>query len=277
MEIALLDCSSQSMTLLRELLQLLDDPIHIFSQRPGENENLFRFIQTQEQGNLLLEYGFTGTNQVDSQGKHTLSSVIGYPHAVKFCLENGSEVNFRDEKGRTALIKLSRIFGVNSWNGATSNDIITLRNLLISGADTRMVDKCRGCACAPQGCGPGDMLFRTFIWEEDFFPNSLFSIPWLLTIEEYRGIEDAKQTLLVILRQSLFNELGITHICCESFRTKHTNRTLCEHRRYSKILDERMELLKTGSYTELKSTLLQYIARYIVQFCTRRTVCLLFT
>lgn len=208
---------------------------------------------------------------MNSQGEHTLSSVLYSPHAVKLCLENGSKVNFRDEKGRTALIKLSMYFYY--WQGETPIDIITLRNLLISGADTRIVDKCRGCACAPQGCGPGDMLFRRLIRESPFFSTSLHSILWLTTIEEYRGTEDTKQSLLVIIRLSLFNELGITHICCEGFHTKRTNRTLCEHKRYSKLLDERMALFKRHSYTEIKGILSKFIARVIVQHCLRWTVC----
>jgi hypothetical protein len=250
------------MAFLRELLNSIDDPSHAFLLlSSGWKENLFHYIGYQEEGNLLLEYGFTGINQVNSRGEHPLSSVVKYPHAVKFYLESGIEVNLLDAKGRTALMGLTESFSSYLGFDYTPTDIITLRSLLMSGADTRIVDDCRGCACAPQGCSAGDILIQHVPMN---FEN-LSVILWLTTIEEYRETEEAKQSLLPGLRQTLFTQFKVAHICCLRSRIKRTNRNVCEHRRYSKMLDERMDLLKRLSYNELKGLLSQYTARLIVQ------------
>lgn len=253
----------ERVTLLREILHLQKDPTCSSLRWARKETNLFCYIKYKEEGHLLLHYDFAGINLESPLGLPLLKSVIKNPHATECLLDNGTDVNYQDSRGKTALMSLSKIFRPYSCSSPRlwgQSNIVTLRNMLMAGADTRITDKCY-CACTPQGCTAVDML------SDPLNRFQLFGcILWLTTIEEYKENEEVKHNLLVFFRRKLFTKLRIHHICCHSSYNHYDNKKdLYEHRQYSSMLDRRMAHLKMRPYHELKGLLSQYVAQSVIK------------
>jgi hypothetical protein len=173
--------------------------------------NMLHCIQDREDGNDLLEAGFTGFNQQNSHGQLALMSQLKIRRleAVEFCIKNGTQVNHQDNNGYTVLFPA--LYNLcSTYMDGKSDDVEAVMLLLNSEADTLVRDKCR-CPCSPQGCLPAARLsFKLGKWGTG---DVVWTLEWLTILEEHRSIEEAKTNLLSILQRFRFNELKMRHVC----------------------------------------------------------------
>jgi len=196
------------------LLEMCENVNFIFgdSHLGVTENNMLHYIQGREDGNALVKAGFTGFNQKNSRGQLALMSQLTMHRlkAVKFCIENGTQVKHQDNNGHTVLFPALHNF-CSSDKDRKSDDVEAVILLLHSEADTLATDKCK-CPCSPQGCFPAALLSSKI--GTLFGGDVVWTLEWLTLLEEHRSTKEAKTNLLSILQRYIFDELEMMHVCC---------------------------------------------------------------
>lgn len=244
------------------------------SRNESENNCLFHYVKCAKDVDVLLEHGFTLKNHMNSAGQHALFSAAIYqcePDVFQRLLSAELEIDLRDNLHRTTLYYILDRLGSGSENTTKmAMDIACI--LLTNKADLQCGDKCR-CPCSPDGClasGVLDYSASTRRFSSAHVP--VWSLEWLSLVLEHRGISEAKTILLSFIRKAKFDELGMTHVCCN--RTRHQLWTLIFKKSVisdddiDEILDEESDFIEilenemTQSSTKPYETLLD---EWIVQ------------
>jgi len=242
--------------------------------RDQENNNLLHYVKSVQDIEVLLEYGLTSLNDVNSMGQHALISAVIYgcePAAVHRLLSAGAEVNAMDNLHHTALYyaldKLQTAFRDNIWIA-----LDTVHILLANGADVLCRDHCR-CPCSPSGCLTSGVLEHSI--HERWFVEEIpiWSLEWLIL--EQKGVIEAKKILLLFIRKVKFDMMGMTHVCCHRRNSGTLSRmpfpepAVLSDDNIDEILDEESEFVKilenemASSSTKAYETLLN---EWILQF-----------
>jgi hypothetical protein len=146
----------------------------------------------------------------------------------------------------------------------------SIKACLAAGADVFSSDNCK-CLCAPDGCLASSVFnlsFESYMWLQNT-PDSVWTFEWLSLVEDYRGHEASKRTLLSFFRRVKSDEIGISHVCCHRGRgtnPKHSfydepralleedmNGILAEEIDLIEILEQEMGYLALESFDDLRS------------------------
>lgn len=194
---------------------IFDDPIR------GVNNNcLMHAVYSNQQVDDLLRCGFTLMNHQNSDGQHPLITAAqrigpGITQRIRSLLDAGAKVNLKDKWNHTALYySFTDLQG--NLDGYVDIQMQKLRIFLLHGADTLSADNCR-CPCCPGGCLTTATLAHkvsTSGWGGDA-KVPVWSLEVLHVLTELCGEGEAKIVLLSFIRKSVFEEHGMTHVCCQ--------------------------------------------------------------
>lgn len=221
--------------------------------RNTRENTLMHYVHDARSARTLIELGFSDLNRANSRGEYPLHLLVerGDPDLIRVCLENGADVNHRDNDHHPALAKLIRALCRRSKSARKIIDCIRL--FLEYGAAVFDPDDCI-CPCAPDGClittafQPRREEQRYSIWS----PSVIWTLEWICLIKEYRGTEACKKTIQSFIRKAVVEELGITHVCCYIDRGESVSSTWsedCSGQRYTaredaeEIIDEESEFI----------------------------------
>jgi hypothetical protein len=257
---------------LAELYHLADDVNFTFPdpRYRAMDVNLMHFVKDLPQAQALHASGFTGWNQQDSQGNLALSSIAsrGDPQIVKFCLENGTNVNHLNHEKRTALFDIAaQLQSVGLWQCWNVMDSILL--FLSAGVNVFASDDCR-CACSPQGCNFASVFqleFKSHALDGRGAVPLIWTLEWSFLVEEHRDEDSARKMLLSFLRRLKCNDydFGITHVCCHRGRPNgcvskpskikddDVSEILSEEHELIEALEAEMTALGQQSVTDLRT------------------------
>ncbi|KAI8719737.1 hypothetical protein NCS52_00755300 [Fusarium sp. LHS14.1] len=212
------DALIEDVTFLPKVIQLSDDVNFTFGDRPGNirDNNLMHYASNLEMASALVQHGFNKFNQKNSEGKLAINSLAKYHNAplIQFCLEQGTDVGNVSQAGRTIFFDL--LPGLKFFNLATWDIIDSIKLCLSAGADPFSMDDCK-CPCSPDGCHVASIFqFEFRPCHFDRMPGLMWAFELIALLEEYRGIEAAKQMLLSFLRRAQCDEhhISIAHVCC---------------------------------------------------------------
>jgi len=236
-----------------------DVPSHQFLAKCGsvdftidaKNNSLLHYARSVEDVEALLEHGFTLINHVNSEGWHALMSVaINWcqPYVIQKLLDAGSEINLKDNFNHTTLYYVLRnlpYFDLDSNTPTPPATTETLRILLANDADILCGDSCR-CACSPNGCFPSTPLICSVpeSWMKKKVTLSIWSLEWLRLVSGHRGTSDARNVLLSFIRKAKFDELNMTHVCCNRLRFGYPSNNSMPDPDIDEILDEESEFIE---------------------------------
>ncbi|KAJ0374685.1 hypothetical protein COL26b_007154 [Colletotrichum chrysophilum] len=200
---------------LRHLLALCEDVNFTYNGRDVRNNCLLHDIRTVCELEALVDNGFTIINHVNSLGQHGLINSVKHKDVAltSRLLELGANVNLEDNQHRTAIGHALRGLHISDFN-QTRLIMDVVRVLLAADANVLVRDRCR-CPCSPTGCltatpkeGRRDRFGRGFQF-------SIWSLEWLILIQQYRGVEVARDVVLSFIREETHKDLDMTHVCCE--------------------------------------------------------------
>lgn len=188
-----------------------------------DNNTLLHYASCVEEASALVQYGFNQFNKPNSDGKRAISLLAQTRDPaglVKFCLENGTDVNNKDSKNHTVLFDLL----ANLRDAADAQQwesLAAVRLCLDAGADIGAADDC-SCPCSTGGCTMSHMfsLDLPSAWGMRHGPELLWSLEWATLVEEHRGVEAAREVLLQLLRRAQCDQsdIALTHTCCHRGR-----------------------------------------------------------
>lgn len=208
--------------------------------------NLMFYVKSTSAAEILIQLGYDSFSRANSKGElatHALAKT-GNADILRICFENGADVNHQAEEHCTVLLKCVYGLGRQShW------DIIeSIRACLEHGADIFVTDECQ-CTCAPEGCSITSAFSINFDWPQWRRPGMVWTLEWLSLVQEYRGTEALRKTLLQFLRRACTEDIGVTHLCCHSGRGAGHTMSLLEKRSLIppedalEILEEEEELV----------------------------------
>jgi hypothetical protein len=206
-----------------KLVKNLADVNFVFrgSHHGVDGNNLMHYARSVEEGLALVRCGFRLFNEENSAGKLAINSLTLclHPALIKLCIENGIEIRHKDKDGRTILFDIFFNSHFSAWSDPRRT-LAAIRICLDAGIDIFDTDSCK-CACSSNGCTVSSVFLVDFpsTWSE-FGPGLLWSLEWVTLVEEHRGVEDARQVLLSLLRRAKCNEfdIDINHTCCHRGR-----------------------------------------------------------
>jgi hypothetical protein len=239
---------------LRSIIKLADDVNFTINDpfRGVEGNTLMHYASDLEMASTLVQCGFDRFDQRNSRGELAINSLsrLSTASLVNFCLENGTDINNVSQDGRTILFDLLSTLGQykNDWLAWEDMDAINI--CLDAGLNIFATDGCI-CPCSPNGCqiSSGFELDLTSCSWFSYNPGPVWAFEFLMLIEEYRGIEDAKTMLLAFHRRLMCNdaEISIAHVCCH--RGQGVNRGSYGHKKLQdddirEILDEESDFIE---------------------------------
>lgn len=175
---------------------------------------------------IIMKHGFNAINHKNSSGDTAVMNAAWkcHPETLQYYISMGANVQGRDVRGSCALTRVLSEWCL--WNDIFWSDSVmrlqeTARVLLHAGADTEATDDC-DCHCSTAGCTFTHILQATFDNVPEGWVISAFfgTVEWLFLLEDC-GKEDAMRSALTILiRRALFDAMGMTHTCGDSWRCK---------------------------------------------------------
>ena len=203
----------------RQLLAKCGDVNFTCADENMQEDTLLHRVRTVSDAEALLENQFRLINHRNSAGQSalmTLSTAEQSTGIARKLLEEGADLNLRDNRGRSAIRHvLSRLGDGKTYH---LKETLHLLNIYLAhGADVLAGDGCR-CPCSPSGgCYPSVSLGRrvgSFTTLIDFH-LPIWSFEWLSMLSEHRGEIEAKSVLLSFNRRAKYEQLGMTHVCCQ--------------------------------------------------------------
>lgn len=266
----------QDNTFLPKVIQLFDDINFTFENEGITDNNLMHCASNIEMASTLVQRGFTNFNQKNSEGKLAINSLAEYHNAslIQFCLERGTDVGSVSQAGRTIFFDI--LPGLEFFNLETWDIIDSIKLCLSAGADPFITDDCI-CPCSPDGCHVASLFQFDFIAHpySDAMPDLLWAFEILTLLEEYRGIEAAKQMLLSFLRRAKCDEphISIAHVCCHRghgigdaswptsrrLQDEDIEEILDEEKEFITTLDTDMKQLESFELSKLRTKFMVYL------------------
>ncbi|KAL3294526.1 Ankyrin repeat-containing protein [Colletotrichum asianum] len=200
---------------LGHLLALCEDVNFTYDGVNVKDNCLAHDIITSSELEALVDNGFTMINHVNSLGQHALINAAKHKDAAltSRILELGANVNLEDNQHRTAIGHALRGLHISYFN-QTRMTMDVVRVLLAADANVLVRDRCR-CPCSPTGCltatpkeGRRGRFGRGFQF-------SIWSLEWLILVQQHRGVEVAREVVLSFIREETHKDLDMTHVCCE--------------------------------------------------------------
>lgn len=266
----------------------------------GRKGNLMHIAADLEEAECLIENGFDDFHRENSEGLLPVVTLSHDIELVRFCLRNGTDVNYQDGRGRPLIFSLlanvartrdSLSYAVHGEE--SRNRLRGLRIFLTKGANPFLADNCR-CPCAPSGCSSAAVFRLCSHPGNRPETTALEVIEWLSIIDEFYGQEEARAVLLSLVRRLKFDEMDMTHVCCHGGRglsgrfcktksgaskggtlkakdktvedgisEEDRNEILEEEVEFIQLLDEEMDALSFKSFAELQHQCLHLLsARY---------------
>ena len=184
----------------------------------GFNNNcLMHAVNSATEVETILKHGFALINHTNSSGQHPLIRAVRWSdgEVVRSLVAAGADVNLKDMWDRTSLYYNFADLQRNP-NDFADMRIFNLHTLLSHDANTLSRDRCR-CPCSPGGCLPTAPLAHVASADSSWGQTNLpvWSLEVLNTLEELRGQGEAKVVLLSLIRKATFDELDMTHVCCQ--------------------------------------------------------------
>ncbi|RSL61639.1 hypothetical protein CEP53_005027 [Fusarium sp. AF-6] len=247
--------STRELPFLYKIVQLSDDVNFTFedSFRLSRDNNLMHYACTLEIASTLVQCGFNGFNQKNSEGKLAINSLARYHNAslIQFCLEHGTDVCNVSQAGRTIFFDL--LPELNCFNLATWDIIDSIKLCLRAGTDPFVTDDCI-CPCSPNGCHVASIFMLEFdsCWFLHRMPGPVWAFEFICLLEEHRGTEAAEQMLLSLLRRAECDapHISVAHVCChrgDGIGRKLWKASLprLQNEDVEEILDEEKEFIAT--------------------------------
>lgn len=178
-----------------------------------ERNNFMHYVKSPSDAKTLIELGYHGFAQANSKGELATHALVETRNAdlLRICFDNGADVDHQDGDHHTVLLKC--ISNINSSSWLTWDVVETIRACLEHGADIFVGDQCQ-CSCAPDGCSITSAFSMSFDWNRLTKPGPVWTLEWLSLVQEYRGPEALRKTLLQFLRRAAADDIGVTHLCC---------------------------------------------------------------
>ena len=221
--VAYLDYLGEGRVPFRQLLAKCGDVNFTLGDENVQGNTLLHHVRTVSNVEALLENQFRLIDHRNSAGQSalmTLSMGEQSTGITRKLLEEGADLNLRDNRGRSAIRHvLSRLGDGKAYH---LKETLHLLNIYLAhGADVLAGDGCR-CLCSPSGgCYPSASLGRrvgSFTTLTDFH-LPIWSFEWLSMLSEHRGEIEAKSVLLSFNRRAKYDQLGMTHVCCQRHLT----------------------------------------------------------
>jgi hypothetical protein len=175
----------------------------------------------------IIRGGFSGMNHENSVGKTPLMAIAlsGRSQLLEIYIANGGDIGRQDHLGWNVLHlicnKMSEIsYGQHNWwperrerlFQEMQSTLECAKVVLFNGASTMGGDACR-CRCSPSGCLPASFLVYMCMVEV-LIRQQVWTLEYLTMLQELRTTQEAKTSLLSMLRIARFNRLELTHVCC---------------------------------------------------------------
>lgn len=213
---------TEDITFLPRLIQLCDNVNFTFEDRGIRDNNLMHYASTLETASTLVQCGFNGFNQKNSEGKLAINSLANYDEAplIQFCLDRGTDVGNVDQNGRTIFFHL--VLRLSLFGGTIWDVIDSIKLCLGAGADPFITDDCI-CPCSPDGCHISSIFCNEFSSIMRYYSHPadpVWAFEILTLLEEYCGIQAAERFLLSLYRrvQCDTRHISIAHVCCHKGR-----------------------------------------------------------
>lgn len=194
---------------------------------------------------LVFSTPSTDVRHPNVRGFTLLMAIVRFrvPQIVSALLQAGADAKIKDKRGMSALHHvLERLMGISysmnmnchgyfmgspgyclfpfRWEGDRARNAIASSALLVqAGTGLSDGDSCI-CYCSPGGCTPLQKLIiasRPCGADREML---LYQLPWILELSlvmEHCGIPGILQEAVrIVVRQRLFEELEMTHTCCNS-------------------------------------------------------------
>ena len=247
---------NQSLLLVESFCRIGAD----LSAMSDDGDSLGHRLRPVAHAQVLFDHGFGLLNMVGPEGETCLhvAAKRGNVQLVRFYIEKGAQLQERDIYGQNAMHKSHG--HLYHWSGHSDSHAwyLTVRTLVEYGVDVLLGDHCR-CSCSRNGCSPVKAL-RRIVWNSD---NTYFAcilpIEYLMLLEELAGSLPAEQTLAELVRFFLFEELELTHVCCENSGPRLDDEEISE------ILDEE-RLLIDQLEEEVEAVLERSLGRNAAEF-----------
>jgi len=181
------------------------------------DRDLMHYVWDIGQAQALVRFGYNSFNRQDGHGKLPINSLCNRTEdkarLFTFCVENGTDLNNRDNHGRTVLFSLMEHWHWDKWDASDAIGIC-----LDAGIDVSLSDSCR-CPCAPDGCTVSSVFPTTFhSWTDGRWCDRelLDSLEWITLVEEHQGADAARGVLLALLRRAKCDDdhVAVNHVCC---------------------------------------------------------------
>lgn len=100
--------------------------------------------------------------------------------------------------------------------------------LIYAGADIFSHDDC-DCPCSASGCTATQTLAASFQskFSVDNCRDIFTTLEWLYLVDDCGREEDLKTQFMLLIRRARFNELGMTHTCCDRHKNVILFTTCC--------------------------------------------------
>jgi hypothetical protein len=193
---------------------------------------------------------------VNSDGMTPLTTAVYWEHPALLMayILHGSDVNYQYYLGWNVLHLmlckmpkmrvvapgyLSATEWIESFYQWTQSWLECAEELFFHGVNTMKGDGCR-CRCSQTGCLPA--IFLLNVPSTERCPSqTVWTLEYLTMLKELRAPEEAKISLLSMLRFVRFNKLDLTHVCCRR-QTEHSrfsqNNPLLEEDAQEIIIEE---------------------------------------
>lgn len=232
------------------IIGLLDNVKILFDDGFVIENSLMHYAQSENEAQALAQHGLCGFNQRNSNGQSPLNIIRRDDdgHLLKFLVDNGADINNRHNDNHTIIFDLLLWAHIHPPEAIKKIDRIKL--CINVGADIFIVDECR-CPCSSTGCQISSLFGHDL---DGTIIRPILSMEWLTLVEEYRGIQAARETLLSLLRMTRFDEEDMTHVCCSKTRGipgEDIVEILDEEADFIKSLEEDMDKLALESFEHL--------------------------
>jgi ankyrin repeat protein len=177
----------------------------------------------------IIEAGFNGINQKNSNGMTPLTAAIYWEHPdlLEAYILYGSDVRYQDYLERNAmhlmwckmpkmLMAAPRYPSVPEWIESlyhwTQSWPDCAKELFLQGASAIGGDACR-CCCSQSGYLPAIFLLNVSC-KERCPSQTIWTLEYLAMLRELKATDEAKISLLSMLRFVRSSKQELTHVCC---------------------------------------------------------------
>ncbi|CAI6092185.1 unnamed protein product [Clonostachys chloroleuca] len=213
-----ISCREENVS-LGDFLSRCSNANFTFSMRSdqGGTQTLLHKCKSVEDIEELISAGFKNIDQRNSLGQTALMCAISRQVSaavISKLIQAGADVNLKDEKGCTVLQYALRNIGF-SLRHKPSESMEILSILLRQGVELYPREKCR-CPCSPDGFAPDIELDTNSDFSDWWGPPEapIWWLEWITQIYETRGEDDARTTLLALLRRFKHKHQDVSHVHC---------------------------------------------------------------